>query len=174
MKKLLSMILIVLLVTAMAVSLAACKEELPDNSQQGVNVTFIVIDTDGTELYNKKLETKRAALADSFVEFEGLNVKGSNSYLGLFITSVEIGEIKLIKDDVWGDYEGFVADITLSPEYPVVFALYHDIDDIKYKDIPEKTREFDGKTYYYSGVGVSLLPLLDGATYILTLETYGG
>lgn len=173
-KRLFGILLVVLLAPIMAVSLVGCNKDLPDNTQQGVSVTFVVLDQDGAELYKKELVTKKSVLADSFIEFEGLNVKGSTSYLGLYITSVEIGAIKLIKDDVWGDYEGFVADKVLAPEYPVVFALYHDIDDVKYQDIPIKTRQFDAKSFYYSGVGVNLLPLFDGATYILTLETYNG
>ncbi|MCL2675259.1 MAG: hypothetical protein FWE84_01535 [Firmicutes bacterium] len=173
-KRLSAFILLVCVFAVGVFLLSACGNDLPDNTE-GVTIRLIVLDGEGAELYNKEQLTYKSALADAFIEFEGLNVKGTSSYLGLFITSVEIGTLMLIEDSEWGNYEMFVADKTLEPAgYDEFIAVYHDIDDINYKWIPIATYAHDGKTFFSSGLGVSFLPLFDGATYMLTLETYGG
>ncbi|MCL2631343.1 MAG: hypothetical protein FWD49_07515 [Firmicutes bacterium] len=172
-KKTFSILLAVIICACLCAVLFACGNDLPDNSE-GVTVTLIVQDINGNELYNMELLTFKSALSDSFIEFEGLNVKGNQSYLGLYITTIEVGYLETVIDEEWGDYDIFVATATLNPVFPTVFAVYHNINDIKYKDIPEKKRTVNGETFYYSGVGVSHLPLFNGATYILTLEIYGG
>ena len=49
--------------------------------------------------------------------------------------------------------------------------FYHDIDDITLYT-PGHDLERDGKTYFSASVGVSSLPLRDGATYLVTVTSF--
>lgn len=52
-------------------------------------------------------------------------------------------------------------------------AVFHDIDDAALKDFynPDPLDQ-GGKTYFYSNVGVALLPVVDGASYLLALRFF--
>jgi len=105
-----------------------------------------------------------------------LQVQTTSSFTGAFVHSVAIGEIIDVKDDEWGDYSYFSEERRIAENFSqnLFIAVYHDIDDVKLKDISGLVENLTylGKDYFSSGVGVSSLPLLDGATYILKLATW--
>lgn len=56
-------------------------------------------------------------------------------------------------------------------------AIYHDIDNYSLKGTDYQTGEIattvaNGKTYFFSNVGCAILPLVDGASYYLAVQTY--
>lgn len=56
-------------------------------------------------------------------------------------------------------------------------AVYHDIDNYSLKGTDWQTGEIatvtvGEKTYFFSNVGSAILPLVDGASYYLTVQTY--
>ncbi len=168
-KKFLAVLLSVLALTAGAVFMAACKPDLPDNSA-GVTVTLIVLDLDKTELYKKELETTKSSLYEVFNDFEELQVDSTSSFTGAFINGVAIGKIE---ENNFGPYfaeekriEGNFSDSTF-------IAVYHDLADESLRDTSGfYDIQYAGKTFYSSNKGVSQLPLIDGATYVLKLASY--
>ncbi|MEG1663428.1 MAG: hypothetical protein RR338_05520 [Clostridia bacterium] len=57
------------------------------------------------------------------------------------------------------------------------FAIYHTIDDVTLKGTDFSTGEIlkkyaFGKDFFYSNVGISQLPIVDGASYLIVLEKF--
>lgn len=76
-----------------------------------------------------------------------------------------------------GSYGAYITQINdLCESYDVdtrtsyYISVYHSIDDVNLKGMGEK--EHSGVTFFYSNVGVSSLPIVDGASYYFALETY--
>ena len=90
-------------------------------------------------------------LLKEYCEENGLALEGSTSATGFYAT--RIGD--LAEDAAAGEYIMF----------------YHDIDDITLYT-PGYDLERDGKTYFSASVGVSSLPLRDGATYFVTVTSF--
>jgi len=155
-------------------ALPACGDKkLPDNSEHGVNITLVVLDLDGAKLYEKQALTYKPSLYETFNEFGELQVRVTTSFLGAWIQSVAVGEI--IEDsNGFRDFSYFSENAKIEENFAEskYVAVYHDIDDVNLKDLYMPNLTYNGKEYYYSLVGVSLLPLLDGATYILKLAAY--
>lgn len=63
-------------------------------------------------------------------------------------------------------YDSYDAD-TRTSHY---ISVYHSIDDVNLKGMGEI--EHNGVTFFYSNVGVSSLPIVDGASYYFAQETY--
>lgn len=146
--------------------LSSCGNNLPDNSD-GVNITLMVIDLDSTIKFEDTVKTTKSSLYDAFNEFAGISVQSTSSITGAYVNSVFSTETDASFSPVWKLENGYSGT-----DYYYI-AVYHDIDELELKDLSgySEVLVFD-KNYYYSGVGVSLLPLHEGATYILKLAAY--
>ena len=136
-----------LLVGAFAFALAACNEK--GGNTEEVTVSLILGDADAVSV-----TTDAPFLYDLLKEYceeNGLALEGSTSATGFYAT--RIGD--LAEDAAAGEY----------------FMFYHDIDDITLYT-PGYDLERDGKTYFSASVGVSSLPLRDGATYLVTVMSF--
>lgn len=136
-----------LLVGAFAFALAACNEK--GGNTEEVTVSLILGDADAVSV-----TTDAPFLYDLLKEYceeNGLALEGSTSATGFYAT--RIGD--LAEDAAAGEYIMF----------------YHDIDDITLYT-PGYDLERDGKTYFSASVGVSSLPLRDGATYLVTVMSF--
>lgn len=155
------MLLFCALAAAAFFSFTACSG-LPDNSA-GVTVKLIVLDIGSAKLYEKELSTKKSSLYEAFNEFEGLQVQTTSSLGGAWVNAVSV-----VAED------GFTVQAKIQEDFLQnrYIAVYHDIDDAALKDAYGANLAYLGKDYYFSGAGVSLLPLRDGATYILKLAAY--
>ena len=134
-----------LLVGAFALMLAACDEK--GGNTEEVTVSLILGDADAVSV-----TTDAPFLYDLLKEYceeNGLALEGSTSATGFYAT--RIGD--LAEDAAAGEYIMF----------------YHDIDDIT---TPGCDLERDGKTYFSASVGVSSLPLRNGATYLVTVTSF--
>lgn len=146
-RKLLLVAVVAMTICAFAFALTACNP--PAEGEKTVNVYIgeqrYSVTTEGLYLFDalKKLS-----------ENEGIALDYSGSKYGAYITAV--GELK---------------PDTAAREY---ITVYHDIDDdgLKGFGVADVELTHDGKIFYYSGVGVSLLPLEDGASYWLFVTTY--
>jgi hypothetical protein len=169
-KKILIALLLIAVLLAGALSMAACQDNLPDNSS-GVTITLIILDLDETELFNEELLTKKSSLYEVFNEFENLQISQTSSFLGAYITAISIGTIE---ENDYGSY--FSESMRLESGYEngsyKYIALYHNINVASLKDAYVDNLTYQGSEYYYSAKGASKLPLNDGAVYLLKLATY--
>ena len=155
-----------------AFAVACVDGGLPDNSG-GATVTLTVLDADGTSLYEKELTTQKTVLYDAFNEFPELQVGATSGFLGAFVQFVAIGEI-VESENTFGSFSYFDEKkrIEGNDADSLFIAVYHNIDDEKWKGYFSPDLTHNEKTYFSSGVGVSLLPLIDGSSYILKLSSY--
>jgi len=76
----------------------------------------------------------------------------------------------------YGSYPTKVGSLDSKSTTNTYIALYHNIDDITLRgDIGEYAMpgiNFKGDSYYYSSVGVDMLPIFDGKTYVIRLGSY--
>ena len=136
-----------LLVGAFALALAACNEKGGNTEEVTVSLILgdaeaVSVTTDAPFLYD---------LLREYCDENGLALEGSTSATGFYAT--RIGD--LAEDAAAGEYIMF----------------YHDIDDITLYT-PGYDLERDGRTYFSSSVGVSSLPIRDGATYLVTVISF--
>jgi len=153
---------------------SACfDKKLPDNSEEGVTFTLIVLDLDETPLFEKEILSHKSSLYDAFNEFEELQVRATSSFLGAFVHSVAVGEI-IEDENEFGNFSYFSESAKIEENFVEsrYIAVYHDMDDDTLKDFFIPNLVHSEKDFFYSGVGVSLLPLREGASYILMLAAY--
>ncbi|MDR2635025.1 MAG: hypothetical protein LBC13_03475 [Clostridiales bacterium] len=148
-KKAAALLSAAVMIAVLLFAFAACDETL---KAEPVSVTLIIGDkTLTTETREEKVvglltELKKAGKISAF-EYTGQK-------WGAFVTEIDA----LKGDSTQGTY----------------ILLYHDIDDSGLHEFGSEgviKREIDGKSYFFSGVGVSLLPVEDGATYVFVLES---
>jgi len=170
-KKLVIAVLIIAFTLGAAFLLTACTEGLPDNSN-GVAVTLKIVSLSGTELFSESLETKQQTLFQLLGECDKLEISATYSFAGAYLKSIAIGEVV---DGEWGPSFVKASEIAEGGNYAngdlVYIAVFHNVDKLEYKDLSGFISDLtlNGKTYFASGVGVSFLPLYDGATYVLKL-----
>ncbi len=143
MKKLIFAILIFAPILVFSLALFAC-DVTPENTGEK-SVTIII----GDDTYT--LKTSKAYVHDALCELrdtQGVNYVFEDGPYGATI----IGLNGLYTTVDWSKY----------------VSTYHTIDDVTIRDMSSYATDFEmgGKTYYTSGVGVSSLPLVDGATYL--------
>jgi spore maturation protein CgeB len=169
-KRLVFALVAVLALSVCAFGAAACfEDDLPDNSA-GVTITLAVLDLDSTELFKKTQSTKKSSLDEVFKEFDGIQVDTTaSSVLGSWLSYVELGTVVTDTEYPYFSAERRLPAADAENQY---IAVYHDIDDAGLKDLPSYNLTVADKTYFYSNKGVSHLPLVNGATYILKLASY--
>lgn len=140
--KRLCLALSVLVLACGCVVFAACNDE----DARGEEAVISVIIGDG-EAASVTTDAKYlyGALKD-LCEKEGIPLEGEDGAYGFYLT--RIGD--LVQGD--GAY----------------IMLYHDIDDVTLCT-PGYNYEVGGKTFFSSSLGVSSLPVVDGATYLIVL-----
>ena len=148
-KKRLCLVLVcIVLAGVVAVVFAACN----DGGQGGgdgdtaaeVTVTLTVGDADGVTL-----TTDARYLYDALEDYcaeSGIVLEGEEGVYGFYITRI---------GDLVNGQGGYIM-------------IYHDMDDLTLYT-PGYDTERGGKTYHSSSVGVSSLPLRDGASYLIIL-----
>ncbi|MDR3215901.1 MAG: hypothetical protein LBT55_00610 [Clostridiaceae bacterium] len=120
-----------------------------------VSVTVIIgektleVETNADKVIDLLTDLKNEGKISAFVY--------SGSKYGAYVT-----ELDALKEDALGG---------------VYIAVYHNIDDIGLHDFDAVdysviTKEINGNTYFFSGVGISLLPVEEGAVYVFQAETY--
>lgn len=156
--KILIAILLVAILTAGVFALAACG----DNEDDSVKTVEIIIG-EGESAQRHLYVTNRANLFDVLSDMSLQGIISGFNYTGS-VTSVA-------KD-------AFVTSIgALSPAYGTTeyIAFFHTLDDITLRDMGEWALpdiQSDGKTFYYSGVGIQLLPAIDGESYLFVIRAY--
>ncbi len=143
MKKLAVSTIIIALILALSLTLFACSST-PENT--GEKSVAIII---GEDTYT--LTTSKAYVHDALCELrdaQGVNYIFENGPYGVAI--MELNELYTTAD--WTKCVG----------------IYHTIDDVTIRDMSSYGAGFywNDVLYYTSGVGVSSLPLVDGATYL--------
>lgn len=142
-KRICSVLAALVAVLACALVFAACDHS--DANTGEVTVGLIIGEAEAVSV-----TSDAPYLYDMLVEYcaeEGIALEGEESAYGFYITR--------IGDMVQGDGKYIM--------------FYHDIDDVTLYT-PGFDTERDGKTFFSSSLGVSSLPLRDGATYLIVLE----
>ena len=187
--KRLSLILVCLvLASAVAVTFAACNdtsslEEMIRDLQEQVgdiqtqlgdkNITVYLGD------YAISVTTREVYLSGALDEMYDQGrltvMEADNTGYGRFLHKLEYS---VDKYDDEGNYEETMVYGSVSDEKANTYiAVYHTIDNDSLKGTDYKTGEivtdeFDGKTFWYSTLGISSLPVYDGAAYRFVVESY--
>ena len=162
-KKLLTIITVVMLLAVCFSALTACNES--DNSEKTVTVHFVGNDSYGyqIELFGITTTTHAANLHELMLELQKQNkvvYNYDNSTYGAYILSVgylEDGSAKMLEPG--------------GSEYVAILHSINEPDLIDYQNI-SKSFKINGKTFMYSYVGISSLPLVDGAGYAFYILSY--
>ena len=160
-KRLLTVIIAVALLVVCISVFAACDKT--DTGEKTVVVRFVGNDAYGpTELFNVTATTQSANLHELMIELQKQNkvvYNFSDSSYGAWILSVGYvdGETKMLEPG-----EG---------EYVAILHSINEPDLIDYSNV-SKSFKLNGKTFMYSYVGISSLPLIDGAEYAFYILSY--
>lgn len=150
-KRLLSMILIVLLVTAMAISLAACGEE---KDPAGLACTVILADKDSTVVATYTIVTESQYLADALTEIAA----EANNKVSFDITSGYINSYSY-NSTVYGD--------AANSDYVMTFCS---LTDIAYANSAWGTITINSVDYSSCAKGIAETPIVKDATYIIAIQ----
>ena len=158
-KRLLTVIIAVALLVVCISVFAACDKT--DTGKKTVVVRFVGNDAYGpTELFNVTATTQSANLHELMIELQKQNevvYNFSDSSYGAWILSVGYvdGETKM-----------------LEPGEREYVAILHSINEPDLIDHKSNSFELNGTTFRYSYVGISSLPLIDGAQYAFYILSY--
>lgn len=161
-----TIIFVILLLAVCSFCLMACQEEpIVDSVEKSVTL-YIVLD--GEELAKYERTTEAATVADLFnslanEENSQFAFSSSTSIYGQFLNSVTVST----DTGTW-------VSVGLFPESSKseFCAFYHTLNDIKYRDYTVDSRTYTEKQFYFSAVGINGAPLIDGASYLITIDTY--
>ncbi|MEG2540411.1 MAG: hypothetical protein RSB59_01365 [Clostridia bacterium] len=152
-KRIIVAMLVVLTVVCSAVFMTACgkDDKLNNNSQKSITIyigeTSVAATTTTGNMYDLFTEMKANGKLSAF-ECDG-------SKYSAYLTKLN----------------------DLSPAKNQYIAVYHDINDMGLQEFDNTTFlvksvvHFD-KTFYFSGVGITLLPVVDGANYWFTVLSF--
>lgn len=161
-KRLLTVVVAVALLVVCISVFAACDKT--DSGEKTVVVRFVGNGEYGqTELFNVTATTQTANLHELMIELQKQNkvvYNFSDSSYGAWILSV-------------GYVDGETTKM-LEPGGSEYVAILHSINEpdlIDYSNI-SKSFKLNGKTFMYSYVGISSLPLIDGAEYAFYILSY--
>ena len=162
-RKILAVLLTVAMLIACLAVFAACDKQ--DNSEKTVVVHFVGTDSKGypTDLFSITTTTTKANLHDLMAEL-AKDKKVFYQYLdgayGAYITGV--GFIK----------DGTTTNLEVGEnQYIAILHSINEPDLIDYSNVA-KSFKIEGKTFMYSYVGVSSLPLKNGAEYAFYVLSY--
>ena len=153
MKKIISLALV--LVMALTLSSCGVFSLFGDVAEKG-EVTVVVENADGSfEVYEAHLES---------VENKNEGVKGVLEHL-----NQQNDSLYLVMED--GAYGAFVSEIgSIKQSEGSYVMVYTSIESDSYAGAP--TVEYDGKTLYQSGVGISAMKVGAGTVILFRLESY--
>lgn len=156
---------VILLVMVSSFCLMACQEPIISSGEK--NVTLYVA-LDGEELAKYERTTELSTVADLFYllaneEGSQFAYSSSTSLFGQFLNSVTVST----DSQTWVSV-GLFPDASKSE----FCAFYHTLDDIKYRDYTITAKTYNEKQFYFSAVGINGAPLIDGASYLVTIDTY--
>ncbi len=141
-KKVSTILVVAILLIVSVVSFVAC-DDLTSDADKTITIIIgedsITLTTEAQYLHDVLVElaNKDEIVYEYEISAYGATIKALNS---------------LINASDWSTWVG----------------IYHTIDDVKIRDMSEWASDFkkDGVQFYTSGVGVSQLPLVDGASYL--------
>ncbi len=156
---------VLLLVAVSCFCLMACQEPITDSGEKSVTVLVVL---DGEELAKYERTTTLSTVADVFYLLA--NEEGSQfaynshtSLYGQFVNTMTVStnpdtrvSVGLFPDSSKGEF----------------CAFYHTLDDINYRDYTVTTKTYNEKQFYFSAVGINATPLVDGASYLVTIDSY--
>lgn len=157
-KKVFSLVLVLILVTATLLTLTACFDDDPPDNSAGAKITLVVCDMDKSVLLEEEFSTEKSYLHE-LLEEDSVKSKVS--------VSTTTGQ--------WGEYiesVNIVGKKTLTPkDESQSIMVYHTIADDA--TLGEAASDYNVKisntTYISSFVGISALPIKEGARYLLLL-----
>ena len=157
-RKILAVLLTVAMLIACLAIFAACDKQ--DNSEKTVVVHFVGNDSKGypTDLFSITTTTTKTNLHELMVELEKdkkVAYEYAESTYGAYITKVGF-----IKDGTETNFE----EDKIKKQYIMILHSINEPDLIDYSNVA-KSFEIEGKTFMYSALGVSSLPLKNGAEY---------
>lgn len=164
MKKI-SKLLVLLLIIVAVFSFTACKNEAENTTPELKSVTLFIVDLEGTELAKYERETEASFVSDLFVMIASepdstFAFSSDVSFYGQFVKTVTVST-----DANW-------VSVGLFPVGNQFCAFYHTLDDAKYRDYTIANKTHSDKTFFFAGTGISTTPLVDGASYMCTIDTY--
>lgn len=164
MKKIVWLVIVLLVASCM---LMACKPDTDAQTDAPKSVTLYVVRGE-EELAKYQRTTEAATVADLFYllaneEDSQFGYGSTTSIYGQFLDSVTIST-----DAQTLVSEGLFPDATKG-EY---CAFYHTIDNIDYRDYLIEAKTYNGIEFYFSAVGINGAPLIDGASYLVTVNKY--
>jgi hypothetical protein len=152
MKKLVTLFAALLILALPVLGLGACSKDGVSEETKAVTVYL------GEEALSVETrQDKINGLLKELLEAQKISAYKTDGFgYGIYVT--QIGA--LVGDSAAGTY----------------IAFYHDINDYALQDYAEDysaiTEEIGGKTVFYSGVGVALLPVVDGASYYFAVKSF--
>lgn len=99
MKKIISLILVLMVGTLILVGCSNSKDEVNENLK---NIQILVYDKSETLIYDRKIETEETTLLKALEKIDDLKVKTEDSQYGAFITSLK--DIKQEDNYYWNYY----------------------------------------------------------------------
>ena len=133
----------------------------------GGTITVIILNQSSAAIFEKEFTTGQTTLYKALGECEELEISATFSFAGAFLNGIAV---RTVEEGAGGIYY-FNKTAEMRAAGNSFIAVYHDIDDIKYKDSYMSDLIYNSKTYFASGWGVSSLPVYNGVTYILRLES---
>lgn len=160
-----TIIFVILLLAVCSFCLMACQEPIVGSGEKSVTL-YVVLGED--ELAKYERTTEAATVADLFnllanEENSQFAFSSNTSIFGQFVNSVTVST----DTGTWVSV-GLFPDSSKSE----FCAFYHTIDDIKYRDYAIEMKTYNEKQLYFSAVGINDAPLIDGASYLVTIDTY--
>lgn len=143
MKKKIAILVVFVLVLALAMSFVACND---GNVEGGLKVVTVII---GEDVYHASTECEY--VHDLLVEMSEKNTIVYEFDMGSYgATVMQLNDLHTDSD--WSPY----------------ICVYHSIDDVTIRDMSGygETFIYNQIVFYSSGVGVSSLPVVNGATYL--------
>ena len=178
-KRIISLILVAVVAVTTLVALTACDNSemnaLPKKVQELQDKVADYEETDAEKTITVIVGDKSTTLTTR-----------ENRMVFALSELVEKGNISAFKYTS-GSYGAFITELdAFAPQGNQYISVYHTIDNDAYKQQsgtwnPDgsftatggfDTKDYNGATYYYSSVGISTLPVIDGATYLFLLESF--
>ncbi|MDD4315973.1 MAG: hypothetical protein PHC84_02305 [Clostridia bacterium] len=154
-----------LLIALMLFVFAACEKPVGNTDEKSVTLLVVL---DGEELGSYERKCALATVADLFnllanEENSQFAYSSSTSFFGQFVNSVTVST----DSQTWVSV-GLFPDASKSQ----FCAFYHTIDDVNYRDYTVDARTYGEKQYFFSSKGINAVPLIDGASYLVTIDEY--
>ncbi|MCD8039961.1 MAG: hypothetical protein LUF82_00385 [Clostridia bacterium] len=168
MKKKLTALLLALCAAVSIAALAACDDE---NGEVGggtdykilLNSETAVVFTATEDVLTLSDSTSLKDYLDALVTLDQITYEGTESTYGYYITSVNGNAEQSTYSDDYSSGSGYSW---------MIYTSLTELDGVTYATTDSYTYTYDGVTYAYSSYGVTLLPCVEGYTYVLSYEPW--